>query len=142
VSDDTADIDAGSVPDAPKVRLMTLGDLDGRTAAARAAKALIADLEADLGGADRLSAGERVIVGRAAVATAMIEDIEARWLSGRSLDVAAYCALVNVQRRLLTTVGLQRRPRDVTPALADYVAAQTIAQPVPAPPVTIPPPPQ
>jgi len=40
--------------------------------------------------------------------------------------LAAYCALVNVQRRLLTTVGLQRRPRDVTPNHADYVAANTI----------------
>jgi hypothetical protein len=130
---DTPELPADSPTDAPKVRLMTLGDLDGRTNAAKAAKALIADLESDLGGADRLSAGERVIVGRAAVSTAMIEDMEARWLSGRPLDVAAYCALVNVQRRLLTTVGLQRRPRDVTPDLAAYVAANTI-EAVPVPP--------
>jgi len=52
--------------------------------------------------------------------------MEARWLTGHPIDVAAYCALVNVQRRLLTTVGLQRRPRDVTPNHADYVAANTI----------------
>jgi hypothetical protein len=140
LSADTAEIDTDRPADAPKVRLMTLGDLDGRTNAAKAAKALIADLESDLGGADRLSAGERVIVGRAAVSTAMIEDMEARWLSGRPLDVAAYCALVNVQRRLLTTVGLQRRPRDVTPDLAAYVASRTIeAAPVPAPAVPRPP---
>jgi hypothetical protein len=73
----------------------------------------------------------------------MIEDIEARWLSGQQLDVAAYCALVNVQRRLLTTVGLQRRPRDVTPDLAAYVAANTIEAvrvPPPSPPCPVPPP--
>jgi hypothetical protein len=138
VPDNTPEIDADSSPDTPKVRLMTLGDLDGRTNAAKAARALIGELESDLGGADRLSAGERVIVGRAAVATAMIEDIEARWLSGRPLDVAAYCALVNVQRRLLTTVGLQRRPRDVTPDLAAYVAAKTVA-PMPPPLPILPP---
>jgi hypothetical protein len=126
LSADTPELPADTPNDAPKVRLMTLGDLDGRTKAAQGARALVRDLENDLGGADRLSAGERVIVGRAAVSTAMIEDIEARWLSGQPLDVAAYCALVNVQRRLLTTVGLQRRPRDVTPDLAAYVAANTI----------------
>lgn len=124
---------ATSAADASKMRLLTLGDLDGRTNAAKAAKALITDLESDLGGADRLSAGERALVVRAAVTTAMVEHIEATWLSGGELDVAAYSALVNVQRRLLTTVGLQRRPRDVTPALADYVAAMANDEP-PAPP--------
>jgi hypothetical protein len=126
-------------PPGPKTRLMSLSDLDGRTAAAKAAKTLIRDLEADLGGADRLTAGERALVGRAAVTTAMVEDMEARWLLGRPIDVAAYTALVNVQRRLLTTVGLQRRPRDVTPDLQSYIAAQP-----PAPqrePVTVLPPP-
>lgn len=121
--------------DAGKVRLMSLGDLDGRTNAAKAAKALIADLASDMGGADRLSAGERALVTRAAVATAMIEHIEATWLSGGELDVAAYTALVNVQRRLLMTVGLQRRPRDVTPDLDDYVASKAPASlPLPPPP--------
>jgi hypothetical protein len=104
---------------------MTLGDLDGRTGAAKAAKALIADLSADLGGVDRLSAAERALVVRAAVSTAMLEHIETVWLSGGDLDVAAYTALTNNLRRLLTTVGLQRRPRDVTPRLADYVAAKS-----------------
>lgn len=112
---------------------MTLGDLDGRTAAAKAARALVADLESDLGGADRLSAGERALVVRAAVTTAMLEHIEATWLSGGEMDVAAYTALANVQRRLLTTVGLQRRPRDVTPDLDDYVANRVPPPPWKAP---------
>jgi hypothetical protein len=131
--DDTPELPADSVASAaPKLKLMTLGDLDGRTNAAKGARRLVADLENDLGGSDRLSAGERVIVARAAIATVMIEDIETRWLSGHPFDVAAYCSLVNVQRRLLTTVGLQRRPRDITPDLAAYVAANTIDAPRPA----------
>jgi hypothetical protein len=132
VSDVTADIDRNSPPDGRKVRLMTLADLDGRTNAAKAARALVADLENDMGGADRLSAGERALVVRAAVSTAMIEHIEATWLSGGELDVTAYTALVNVQRRLLT-VGLQRRPRDVTPDLDNYVASKAPSLPPPPP---------
>ncbi len=68
-----------------KARLMTLGDLDGRTNAAKNARALIADLESDLGGADHLSAGERAVVARAAISTAMIEDLEAKWVAGGEL---------------------------------------------------------
>ena len=130
--DDSKDIAVESPPSAaPKVRLMTLAELDGRTNAAKAARGLIADLESDMGGADRLSAGERVLVVRAAVSTAMIEHIEATWLSGGELDVNAYTALVNVQRRLLTTVGLKRQPRDVTPDLDQYVASKAPHLPPP-----------
>lgn len=111
--------------DSGKRTLLTFDQLDGRTVAAKKAKALIAELESDLGGADRLSAGEREIVQRAALAAAMIEHMEAAWLSGTGLDVTAYNALVNNQRRLLETLGLKRRPRDVTPDLADYIAGQS-----------------
>lgn len=110
------------LPDKGKVRLLSLSDLDGRTNAAKAARALIADLESDLGGADRLSAAERALVVRAAVTGAMVEHLEATWLSGGEYDVAAYTTLAKLQLRLLTALGLQRRPRDVTPDLTDYVA--------------------
>jgi hypothetical protein len=119
--------------EADKTKLLTLGQLDGRTVAAKSVRALIDAIEDDLGGSDRLSAGEREIVKRAALAGAMIEHLEAVWLTGNGLDVAAYTALVNVQRRLLTTVGLQRRAKDVTPDLAKYIASAATV--IPPPPV-------
>ncbi len=118
---DKAPIETSNTTDA-KMKLRSLADLDGRTLAARTAKALIAELASDMGGADRLSAAERALIHRAALTGAMAEDMETAWLSGRPIDVAAYTALVNVQRRLLTTVGLKRQPRDVTPDLDDYIA--------------------
>jgi hypothetical protein len=140
-------IAADNVPDAGrKARLLTLGDMDGRTAAAKNVRALIADIESDLGGADRLSAGEREIVQRAALASAVLQDMEAHWLSGRSLDIASYTTLANTQSRLLKLLGLERRPRDVTPDLARYMEAHAAPAPPPqsAPTVTaapLPPPP-
>jgi hypothetical protein len=122
-----------------KVRLRSLAELDGRTQAAKAAKALIAELEADLGGADRLSAGEHEIVQRCALASAMLRDMEANWLSGRPLDIAAYTTLANTQSRLLKLLGLERRPRDVTPDLHRYIAAR--AEPPSHTPAPVPPPP-
>lgn len=102
-----------SLPDKGKVRLLTLGDLDGRTLAAKAARALIADLESDLGGADHLSAAQRALVMRAAITGAMVEHLEASWLSGGEYDVLAYTALTKLQLRLLTALGLERRTGDL-----------------------------
>ncbi len=133
-----------------RIGLLTLGDIDGRTVAARNAKALITALENDLGGADRLSAGEREIVQRAALSSAVLQDMEAHWIAGRPLDVTAYTTLANTQSRLLKLLGLARRPRDVTPDLARYIEAHaTAAPPSPAvptnstavPPGPLPPPP-
>jgi hypothetical protein len=98
-----------------------LADLDGRSTAYRRTCELIAAVEADLGGADRLSTGERQIVQRAALTGALAEDLEARWLAGEDIDPGAYSALANSKRRLFEAIGLQRRAKDVTLALRDMV---------------------
>ena len=94
-----------------KARLLTLGHLDGRTAAAKRARELIEAIEADLGGGDRLSEGQRQLVQRAAVLGTFIESCEARWLSGEPVDFGEYLAAINSQRRVLATIGLERRQR-------------------------------
>jgi hypothetical protein len=65
-----------------KLRLLTLGHLDGRTAAARRARELIEAIELDLGGSDHLSEGSRQLVQRAAVLGTFIESCEVQWLGG------------------------------------------------------------
>jgi hypothetical protein len=96
-----------------KLRLLTLSHLDGRTLAARRARELIEAIQADLGGGDRLSEGEKQLVQRAAVLGAYIESHEVRWLNGETVDLADYLAACNTQRRILATVGLQRRTKDI-----------------------------
>jgi len=39
-----------------------------------------------------------------------------------AIDPALYATLGNAQRRLLETIGLRRRARDVTPSVDEYVA--------------------
>jgi hypothetical protein len=103
-----------------KIRLGSIDELDGRTAAAKKAQALVAGLVADLG-ADP-STGQRQLVTRAALLAAIIEDMEARWIGGEQIDFSEYTLLVNAQRRLLATVGLERRARDVTPPTIEEYA--------------------
>jgi hypothetical protein len=108
---------------AGKARLTSIDGLDRRTAAYRQTRRLIDEIENDLGGTARLSTGERQLVQRAAVLGAVLTDTESRWIEGEPIDTTAYCTVVNAQRRVLETIGLRRQPRDMTPTLAEYLAA-------------------
>lgn len=104
-----------------KLRYQTFDDLDLRTVAARRAQDIVTRLVEDLGGPSNVSTAERQLVQHAAVLAAYIEDQEVRFISGHKIEVQDLLAAVNTQRRLLVTVGLQRRSKDVTPTLAEYI---------------------
>ncbi len=87
--------------------------MDARTAACAAAHQLIETLSSDLGGEDRLSAGEKQLVQRAAMTGAIVADFETRWIAGEQVPLGDYLQAVNVQRRVLATLGLERRQRIV-----------------------------
>ena len=125
MSADAAEIRAGN--GGGKIRLLSLHDLDRRTAAYRRTVDLIEQIETDAGGHDRLSTGERQIIQRIALTCALAEHLEARWLSGEEIDPVLYCTLANAQKRLLESVGLRRVPRDVTPSLTDYLRSRDAA---------------
>jgi hypothetical protein len=118
---DIVGVGSRSSPDSgAKARLRTRADLDGRTAAARLVRDLVASFERDLGGAGILTEGTRQLVQRAAVLGAFIEDCEARWIAGEQFETSEYLAAINAQRRVLATIGLERRAKTV-PTIADYV---------------------
>lgn len=78
-----------------------------------------------MGGIDNCSAAERSIIRRAAVLTTELEQLEARFATAGQADAGdleTYQRCANSLRRLLEAVGLQRRPRDVTPSLSEYLA--------------------
>ena len=60
----------------------------------------------------------------AAALIAWAEVEEAKLATGEKLDVQTYTTAVNALRRLLGDLGLERVARDVTPPLADYLAAK------------------
>lgn len=59
---------------------------------------------------------------RSAVLSAQLEDFETRWCLGEEVELPDYLAAINVQRRILVSLGLERRARDVTPSLREYLA--------------------
>ncbi|MBX9574552.1 MAG: hypothetical protein K2X07_02820 [Caulobacteraceae bacterium] len=107
-----------------KARLRTLDDLDKRTRAHRDTSELREALAADLGGWDAVSAMKAEVITAAALMGAMIRDRAASYLEGEPVDLASFITLANAQRRHLEALGLERRARDVTPDLRDYLARQ------------------
>jgi hypothetical protein len=79
----------------------------------------------DLGGDDAVSEAERSIVRRSATLTVELERMESAFaLAGEAKpeQIELYQRTANSLRRLLEAVGLQRRARDVTPTLSEYLA--------------------
>ena len=103
-----------------------LEGVDGRSVIARRFRDLVAAIVEDLGGVDAITEGELQLVRRAASLCVQCELLEAEAARGAALEIDSYVKLVNALNRTLGSIGLKRRPRDVTPDLRDYVETQRL----------------
>jgi hypothetical protein len=99
---------------------------DGRGPWARRMRDVIELHISDLGGLENASEAERSIIRRAATLTIELERLEAKFSTlpngPRADDLDMYQRCSNSLRRLLESIGIQRRPRDVTPSLDGFLA--------------------
>jgi hypothetical protein len=97
-----------------------LADLDHRSAWARRLKDLIGDVTSDLGGPEAISEAQKILVRRAAMLCLQLELQEQRFAQNGgeagSKAIESYQRCTNTLRRVLESLGLQRRPRDVSPS--------------------------
>src|SRR6516165_11441939 len=107
-------------PDLPRV--LRKGHLDGRTSAAKLFDQLTGAIEADLGGADQLSAIERNLVQAFAGAAVTLHHLNARLMAGHEINLAQHAQAVTAMVRVASRLGLQRRQKDIGPSLADIIA--------------------
>lgn len=99
--------------------------VDQRSAWVRRGKDVESSLLAELGGAEHVTAQQRLLVRKIAVLETELNRREQRFAeAGEATDeeLAGYSTVVNAQRRLLADIGLERRARDVTPDVRTYVA--------------------
>jgi hypothetical protein len=98
-----------------------LPGIDGRSPWVRRCKDLINEfLGEQLAGADNCSPAERAIVRRTAVLITELEILEAKFATNNeasSEQLLLYGRTANTLRRLLLSLGLQRRQRDLNPTL-------------------------
>nr|QIG92785.1 hypothetical protein G6P99_09875 [Bradyrhizobium sp. 6(2017)] len=105
-----------------------LPGVDGRLAWVRRLRDLIDLHLSDLGGDAAVSEAERSIVRRCATLTVELERMEVGFaIAGEAQpdQLELYQRTANSLRRLLESVGLGRRPRDVTPSLHEYIAGRS-----------------
>ena len=102
-----------------------LPGLDGRSATARRFRDLVNAFVADMGGIERCSEVRLGLVRRLAATTVQAEMLEARMVNGDAIDIATLCTLASTTVRLSQRLGLERRARNVTPSLGQYLAART-----------------
>jgi hypothetical protein len=103
--------------------------VSGHSVWVRRAKEIIADAISDAGGEDNVSAAERSLIRRSATLTVELERLEAQFATSEQSDPAAldlYQKLSNTLRRLLASLGLQRRARNVTPDLNSYLRGKRL----------------
>jgi hypothetical protein len=85
-------------------------------------------LQSDAGGTDALSEATKSLIRRAATIQVICERFEAAFAEseegGTSPQWGEYQRLSNTLRRLLSTLGLERKARDVTPNLDQYLQAK------------------
>jgi hypothetical protein len=75
-----------------------------------------------LGGRDQLSTVEAALIEAFAGATVHVNQLNALLLLGEAIDLADHAAAISAMVRVAARIGLRRRPRDVTPSVAEYVA--------------------
>jgi hypothetical protein len=101
-----------------------LPGLDGRSATARRFRDLVNAFVADMGGL-RCSQIKLGLVRRLAATTVQAEMLEARMVNGEAIDIATLCTLASTTVRISQRLGLERRARNVTPSLNQYLAGRT-----------------
>jgi hypothetical protein len=126
-----SEIASGSVSDRRRLRSsrsrITNGALfaDGRSSWARRARDLINEfVNEQLAGIDNCSPAERAIVRRIATLITELERLESKFAAkdeATPAQLLLYGRTANTLRRLLESIGLQRRSRNLNPKLDDLL---------------------
>lgn len=96
-------------------------DGDGRGPWARRWRDLQALYADDLGGAKALSEFQLGLLATAATLRCELERLEGCLSLGQPIDLDLFGRIAGHYRRCCETLGIERRKRDVTPSVAEYI---------------------
>jgi hypothetical protein len=104
-----------------------LEGVDGRSAIARRFRDLVLEIMGDQGGPDNCAQARIQLIRRFAAASVIAEGLEAAYVNGQQIDITTHTQLCSSLVRIAHRIGINRRLRNVTPALADYLEAANAA---------------
>jgi hypothetical protein len=100
---------------------------DGNSAWSRRYRDLIIGHVNDMGGDALLSESEKSLIRRASAIECELEQMEGLLSRREPVDLDAFTRAAGHLRRILETLGLQRRQRDAAPSLAEYLSRYATA---------------
>jgi hypothetical protein len=98
-----------------------LPDVDGGSIVARRFRDISAQIIADQGGLSEVSESRLQLIRRFAAAAVIAEQLEARLAKGEEIDVERHALLCSTLCRVGTRIGIDRRAKNITPSLRDYL---------------------
>jgi hypothetical protein len=111
---------------ATRPQLLMRSELDGRTSAAKVFDRMVGAIEADLGGREQLSAIERTLIEAYAGSFVSLNHLNTQLMLGQAINISEHSNCASTMVRIAVRLGLERRQRDVTPSLAEYL--ETLAE--------------
>jgi hypothetical protein len=113
--------------------IFAIKSLDKRSRFARRYRDCIAAYVSDLGGIENVSFAEQTLLRRASMLICQLEWQESQFAKDQEgvaspEQLTIYLQALNSLRRVVETLGLQRRPRDVTPSVSEYVESLGAAE--------------
>jgi len=102
-----------------------LPDVDGRSAVARRYHDIAVQIIADMGGASQCAEARLQLIRRFAAAAVLAEQMEAQLANGHSINIADHALLSSTLVRLAQRIGIDRRSRNITPSLSEYLKLQS-----------------
>ena len=99
-------------------------DTDGRLRIARRFRDIAGAILVDQGGAELCSESRRQLIRRFSAACVLAEDLEGRLARGEEIDVERHALLCSTLTRLAQRIGLDRRAKNITPSLREYLATK------------------
>jgi hypothetical protein len=97
---------------------------DGRGAWTKRWKDIVELHIADAGGRDNMTEAMLSLCRRAATLEIQLEQLECCMSQGDDVDIEIYGRIASHLRRILETLGVERKSKDVTPDLRSYLAGK------------------
>jgi hypothetical protein len=98
-----------------------LPNVDGRSIIARRFRDISNAILADQAGIDQCSEARLQLIRRFAACAVIAEQMEAALARGEPINIAEHSQLSSTLTRLASRIGIERRSRNVTPTLSDYL---------------------
>jgi hypothetical protein len=107
---------------------LSLDALDRRTRPFKRYETIRGAVLADMGGEENVSEVQKQLVSKFATIAMQLEIMEAAAIDGDTIDVDLFGRAAGHLRRIAEALGLERRQRDVTPTVAEYVASIAVEE--------------